>query len=69
MSDEYLTIHEVAERLRVSVPTLQGWRRAGLLRGFVAGRVVRFHRAEVDRFIEAHTTPARPRELAEVMRP
>jgi predicted site-specific integrase-resolvase len=51
---ELLTREEAAEYLRVSLRTLDGARRAGLLKGAVVspGRVV-FRRVELDRYVRS----------------
>ncbi len=53
MQDDYLTIPELAQRWKISVPTV----RRKLARGEIAkvyiGRVVRVERAEVERIEQA----------------
>ena len=67
MSTEVLSTAEVAERLGVSVLTVNKWRRAGWIKGFAkwgraggpnslaASRGWRFPSAEVERLIERLT--------------
>lgn len=54
---EVLLTKDVAELLRVSVPTVDRLVRDEQLRPFYVGRSRRFHRSEVDRFMRVETGP------------
>ncbi len=54
MTDEqFLTVEEVADRLRVSQEAVRNWLRKGDLRGFSLGRKAgwRIRPSELDRFV------------------
>ncbi len=54
MSDELLTVAQVAERLKVNRETVRRWLRAGQLRGTLLGDRAgwRIPASEVERFID-----------------
>ena len=53
MADKYLTLNELAEKLRLSRSTIDTWRREGL--PFIKmGRNIRFDEDEVMRWIKEH---------------
>jgi excisionase family DNA binding protein len=59
MSDSTIHSHatprQVAERYAVTVPTVLGWHRAGIIPAKVAmGRIYRFDIAEVDKALACH---------------
>jgi excisionase family DNA binding protein len=47
----FWTVKQVAAYLRCSTGAVWGWKREGLLRAYQVGRLVRFLRADVDRFV------------------
>ena len=54
MNDDWLTLREVAERLRVAPRTLYAWREeGGGPPGFLVGRRLLFEPAEVDAWVRA----------------
>lgn len=57
--DEVLLTKDVAELLRVSVPTVDRLVRDEQLRPFYVGRSRRFHRSEVNRFMRVEREPER----------
>ena len=55
VQERYVTVQEVAERLRVSTVTVRGWLKSGRLRGFVPGGTRtgwRIRESEVERFVK-----------------
>lgn len=51
----HVTPRQVAERYAVTVPTVLGWMRAGIIPAKVAiGRIYRFDPVEVDRALASH---------------
>jgi excisionase family DNA binding protein len=46
--EEYLTRAEVAEILKISLPTVSEWSRSGILKPYRLGKLVRFKRSEVE---------------------
>ncbi len=67
MDDERLiTLDEVAERMRVSVPTVRRWIKAGKLTATKPGGVYRVRGRAFEEFVEKHTGKAQaPPSLAE----
>lgn len=59
-----LHVHDAAARLGVSIYTIRSWLRQRRLAYVRAGRRVLVPASEVDRFIAAHTVPARDEVLA-----
>ena len=53
--DEYLTIREVRDLLKVSDRTVRRWIERGNLPALKIGRSVRIRRADIDRPAEAHS--------------
>ena len=51
MTERAITPAQAAERLQVSVFTVQEWLREGRLKGFKAGRLWRIREADLDEFI------------------
>jgi excisionase family DNA binding protein len=51
-ASNYVTVAEIAERLRVTPRTVGNWIEAGLLPAFRFGGNVRVEREELDAFIE-----------------
>ena len=49
---EYLTRREVAEKLRVSYPTLKRWRDKNLISCYKIGFIVRYKLSEIEQFLE-----------------
>jgi excisionase family DNA binding protein len=58
---EFLTIEEVAARLRVKPDTVRAWLRQGRLQGVKAGRLWRIRPQAVEAFIRT-TQPPSPTE-------
>lgn len=54
-TDEFLTKRELAERLKVSVRTLENWVARGLIRQAKIGHTVRFRWSDVVERIGSHT--------------
>lgn len=53
MDDNYLTVEEVAQRLRVSKQTIYSWIAEGRLESTKLGRVRRIMASSVERFVAA----------------
>jgi excisionase family DNA binding protein len=53
---EYLTLAQAAKRMQVSKTTVREWVKAGHLKNYGVGRVVRVRRAELDELQAAPTT-------------
>jgi excisionase family DNA binding protein len=49
---EYLTRREVAEKLRVSYPTLKRWRDKNLISCYKIGFIVRYKLSEIEQLLE-----------------
>jgi excisionase family DNA binding protein len=65
MVDEYLTIEEAANRVKVKPDTLRLWLRTGRLKGLKAGRLWRVRTADLDAFLEQSAQKAlEPKEPA-----
>lgn len=58
--EEVLTVPEVADLLRVTTKTVYKLIRAGALKSFRVGRVMRCRRHEVDRFIAEREQSSAP---------
>lgn len=56
---EYQTVKEVAERLKVSEATVRQWVRNGDLRAIDIGKGWRIADSDLDAFLSAHETRAR----------
>jgi excisionase family DNA binding protein len=60
-AEEFLTVAEVAELLKLNQQTVRNWIDAGSLPAVKVGRRVRIRRSDLDRKLEAgRTTPAPP---------
>jgi excisionase family DNA binding protein len=55
-SEEFLTVAEVAERLRLNDQTVRNWIDQGKLPAFRIGRRVRIARSDFDRFVDGGYT-------------
>jgi excisionase family DNA binding protein len=60
MSDQRLTVEQVASQLHVADYTVRAWAKAGILRGSKPGKRWLFDQADVDALLEAAEN--RPRE-------
>ena len=49
--DEYLTVHEIADRLKLNQQTVRNWIDQGRLPAVRIGRRVRVRRADLDRVL------------------
>jgi excisionase family DNA binding protein len=56
--DEYLTVNEIAEHLKLNPQTLRNWIDQGRLPAVRIGRRVRIRRADLDRILAQGTTAA-----------
>jgi excisionase family DNA binding protein len=56
--DEYLTVKEIAEHLKLNQQTLRNWIDAGSLPAVRIGRRVRVRRTDLDRILAQSTTAA-----------
>ncbi len=56
--DEYLTVKEIAEHLKLNQQTLRNWIDAGTLPALRIGRRVRVRRADLDRILAQSATVA-----------
>jgi excisionase family DNA binding protein len=54
--DEYLTVNEIAEHLKINPQTVRNWIGAGTLPAVRVGRRVRIRRADVDRLLAQGAT-------------
>lgn len=57
--DQYQTVKEVADRLRVAEATVRHWIKVGELRAIDIGKGWRIADADLDRFLERHQTAPR----------
>ena len=57
MSEEYLTLKNVADLLKLSEKTIYRLAQAGELPAFKAGGQWRFRRSDIDRWAETQTRP------------
>jgi excisionase family DNA binding protein len=64
VGDELLTPEEVAERLRVSRPTVYAWLKMGRLRGLRAGKAWRIRPDDLSAFLQPDGTPETTAEQA-----
>jgi excisionase family DNA binding protein len=62
--DEFLTVNEIAEHLRLNQQTVRNWIDQGQLRAVRVGRRVRVRRADFDDLVSAGATLADPPEHA-----
>ena len=63
--DEYLTVNEIAEHLKLNPQTVRNWIDQGALRAVRIGRRVRVSRAEMDRILaQGASTTAEPQASA-----
>jgi putative molybdopterin biosynthesis protein len=53
---EFLTTQEVAGMLKVSIHTVRRWIKEGHLPAYKVGRGLRIKKANLDRWIEQHST-------------
>jgi excisionase family DNA binding protein len=58
--DQYQTVREVADRLKVAEATVRHWIRLGDLRAIDIGKGWRIADSDLDRFLERHQTAPRP---------
>ncbi len=59
MTSDLLKIPEVAQYLRLTVPTLRKWRFEGRLPVYKLGRAIRFNKKDLDDLIEYSLQPVR----------
>jgi excisionase family DNA binding protein len=57
--DEYLSVHEIADRLKLNQQTIRNWIDQGQLPAVRVGRRVRVRRADLDRVRPGHDRRAR----------
>jgi excisionase family DNA binding protein len=53
LDKEWMTPREVAEYLKISLPTVYRWTREGIFKKYKAGRTSRFLKSEVDAAMKA----------------
>ncbi|MBU4528470.1 MAG: helix-turn-helix domain-containing protein [Hoeflea sp.] len=58
--DQYQTVKEVADRLKVNEATVRGWIRHGELRAIDIGKGWRIADSDLAAFLKAHATGQRP---------
>jgi excisionase family DNA binding protein len=56
MNQEYLTIDEAAEKVKVKPDTVRDWLRSGRLKGYKAGRLWRIRPQDLETFLEGKPT-------------
>ncbi len=56
MADNWLTVKEIAEELKVEISTVQGWIREKKLIAYKVGRDYRIKRVDYDRFLKERRT-------------
>jgi excisionase family DNA binding protein len=56
MADNWLTVKEIAEELKVEISTVQGWIREKKLIAYKVGRDYRIKREDFDRFLKERRT-------------
>ena len=61
--EQYQTVKEIADRLKVSEATVRGWIKAGELRAIDVGKGWRVADSDMTRFLCRHETRARAPEL------
>ena len=47
--EEYLTRKELAEKLKITLPTITDWSKKGILKPYRLGKLVRFKKSEVEK--------------------
>lgn len=57
MAEEYLTIEEIATRLKLKPKTVREWLRLGRLPGIKAGRLWRVREEDLQAFLQRHQGP------------
>jgi excisionase family DNA binding protein len=57
-NDEWLTIQEAADHLKLSVPAIRKYVRLGKLPHYRQGRIVRIKRSDLDSFLHLGQQPA-----------
>lgn len=62
--DQYQTVREVADRLKVAEATVRHWIRLGDLRAIDIGKGWRIADSDLHRFLERHQTTPRPADQA-----
>ena len=50
--EELLTRKEVAEKLKITLPTVSSWSKKGILKSHRLGKLVRFKKSEVDKALK-----------------
>ena len=50
--EEYLTRKELAEKLKITLPTITDWSKKGILKSYRVGKLVRFKKSEVDKALK-----------------
>ena len=58
--DTFLTRREVAEKLRVSYPTLKAWRKKGILTACKLGGTVRYSQNQIDKDLKGNLKNGKP---------
>lgn len=57
LPQEFYTVKELADLLRVTEMTIYRWVKRGELAAYQIGRVMRFRRDDIEAFLEKHRTP------------
>jgi excisionase family DNA binding protein len=65
MAEEYLTVEEVAQRLKVTKQAIYNWINEGKLRAVKAGRSTRIPVSAVDAFLRPYVPSERDEEQAQ----
>jgi excisionase family DNA binding protein len=60
--DQYQTVKEVADRLKVAETTVRHWIKTGELRAIDIGKGWRIADADLNQFLRRHETASRPQD-------
>ncbi len=67
MKDRLMTVQEVAEYLQCSLSTVRRWVARGKVPHYRMGKLVRFRRAELDRWLDAYREGDWPQVEAQLL--
>lgn len=67
--EQYQTVKELADRLRVAEATVRRWIRSGALRAIDIGKGWRISASDLDQFLQAHETAPKRADGTAPLRP